>query len=176
MTPERVKRLVECYGADPEVWPAEERESAQTLLHGTPVLQRWAAQAVPLDAMLAQGCQAMDNEVSDVQLARLKQRIVEQLPAQNESVAQHRRQYLTWTHHPWWSMAAGMVMAAGLMLMVHLENPQPVTSVQSNLAGDMSFEQWAWEDITGETPINNVDVSNPVQLGLLEMGFAPEEL
>ena len=40
----------------------------------------------------------------------------------------------------------------------------------------MSFEQWAWEETTGEAPVEGVDLNNPVQLGLLEMGFAPDEL
>jgi hypothetical protein len=56
MTPERLRTIIDSYGADPARWPAAEREAAQALLatSGTDAALRGLhAEAVRLDAALS---------------------------------------------------------------------------------------------------------------------------
>ena len=52
MTPERLKTLIEAYGADARRWPAAERSAAEDLLAALPAARRWLAEARTLDAAL----------------------------------------------------------------------------------------------------------------------------
>ena len=52
MTPERLKTLIEAYGADARRWPADERAAAEDLAAALPAARRWLAEARALDAAL----------------------------------------------------------------------------------------------------------------------------
>jgi hypothetical protein len=52
VTLERLRHLLEAYGADPERWPAEEREAALGLLAVSPEAQAARVEAARLDALL----------------------------------------------------------------------------------------------------------------------------
>ena len=50
--PDRVRALIDAYGADPGRWPADERETALALLSREPELARHAEEARALDGLL----------------------------------------------------------------------------------------------------------------------------
>jgi hypothetical protein len=52
MTLERLRTLLDAYGAAPERWPAGERAAAEALLARSPEAQRWQAASRRLDALL----------------------------------------------------------------------------------------------------------------------------
>lgn len=52
MTPERLKTLIEAYGADARRWPADERAAAEDLGAALPAARRWLEDARALDAAL----------------------------------------------------------------------------------------------------------------------------
>lgn len=49
---ERLRELLDAYGADPERWPVHERDAALALLSQSPVAQRWRQDAARLDGVL----------------------------------------------------------------------------------------------------------------------------
>lgn len=51
---ERLRELIDAYGADPHRWPEGEREEAAVFAEGSPEAQRLQAEARRLDAVLAQ--------------------------------------------------------------------------------------------------------------------------
>jgi hypothetical protein len=187
MTPERVKRLIECYGGSPQAWPEDEREAGRAALEDSSSLQLLADEEAWLDEALTTGRQAEANQQPTIDLSALRQRIMQGLPPQTpagqhpvRSPSQSTGQQRHRTRHFWhirhfWAVGTGAALAAALVLMLIIEKPQTQVP-RENLAAQMSFEQWAWEETTGEDPVAGVDLNNPVQLGLLEMGFAPEEL
>jgi len=52
MTLDDLRRLLETYGANPERWPSDQRESARVLIAGSAAAQALAAAAARLDAAL----------------------------------------------------------------------------------------------------------------------------
>lgn len=53
MTPERVKKIIDAYGASSHRWPAAERSAALALIGDTPSLAAYQQQAEALDGVLA---------------------------------------------------------------------------------------------------------------------------
>lgn len=53
MTRDRLRTLIEAYGADRRRWPVEERDAAETLLKDDPAARALIAEAAALDALLA---------------------------------------------------------------------------------------------------------------------------
>lgn len=52
MTPERLRHLLDAYGADPSRWPPGERDAMLALLARSPELSSWQRQAAELDGLL----------------------------------------------------------------------------------------------------------------------------
>lgn len=52
MTPDRVRELIDAFGADSRKWPVEERDAAMALLKTQEALQSYAQDATSLDALL----------------------------------------------------------------------------------------------------------------------------
>lgn len=77
MTPDRVRRLIDAYGADPRKWPDREREEAAALLARDPDLAAHARDAAALDGLF----QAVRADRQDAAApAWLAQRILAQAP------------------------------------------------------------------------------------------------
>lgn len=149
---ERVKTLLASYGAEVQAWPADERSAALTLIHHSPELQALWQEARELDSLL----QSNQGEpvANPAQVSRLAAHIVEQLPAQ-----ECPRPTVTETHKPqrrkrWPLAAAAAVMFMAVGVVVQLKSPLPPSQNQPLAAAE--YEQWLWQDITGED-INSDD-------------------
>ena len=89
ISPERVEQLLECYGADPNSWPDDERATASALILHSDRLKQLQKEAEQLDKLLLQADTAVITNVSGksnnaaVNTA-LVERIVKNLPAQEK--------------------------------------------------------------------------------------------
>lgn len=178
MTLERVKRLIDCYGGSPNAWPEEEREAAQALFERHSTLQSYAEPEAQLDAALKQAELFVSPE--DVELTQ--QRILQNLPAQHDG-QKSTQATVTVLRDKWRSVSLVTALAASLVVALFLWHPTRQANHSSELA-QIQFEKWAWNDTVGHSISSeedaglgvNTDSHNLLQVGMLEMGFAPEEL
>jgi len=176
MTPDRLKRLVDCYGESPRAWPEEEREAAQALLQLHPGLLSYIKSEAWLDAVLNQ----VEPFVYSAEIASVKQRILLNLPEQPRQ--QPAREIATTLRNKWRLVSTITAFAASLMLALVLWHPVSPSRPSYDIAQNQ-FEQWTWDDTIGNSKVEETtsqieiaEIRNPVLVGMLEMGFSPVEL
>jgi len=143
---ERVKTLLACYGAEVQAWPADERSAALTLIHHSPELQALWQEARELDSLLQsnQGEQVMNP----AQVSRLASRIVEQLPAQDSPRPTVAEMHQPQRRKRWPLTAVAAALLLAVTVAVQLKSPLPPSQNQPLAAAE--YDQWLWQDITGE--------------------------
>lgn len=169
VNPRRVRVLLECYGADPAAWPAEERHAAKILLERDPELQRLRDQALHVDAVI-QNYHAR-HRIHASEISALADSIMQSLPSRTEAVARPVR---TPRSPAWLTGIAASLMLIGLVFIFPRSGPvQEGTSPPITQSADTSgvFAAWAWEDVTGEVMENDVSESDIFPLYAL---VAPE--
>lgn len=148
VSPQRVKTILECYGADPAAWPEGERQAARALLERNHELQALRDQAMQLDAAIH--ALGQSRRPAPEHISALTERIMRALPGQTLPPPRsgHRRA-LGWLT----GMAAGLAMA-GLLFFAQQSGTRQdkVLSplAQADARADI-FYDWAWEDVTGES-------------------------
>lgn len=153
MNAQQVEALLESYGANRNAWPAHLRESIQQVINNTPVLQRRWQQARELDQALA------EHRLAETQpdVAALQQTIISQLPVQ----PRRRRNSDSKPWIKYTGLAASLVLT---LMVVFAIKPTTDESVPSPV-----FEQWAWQDITGQG-ITDEELNEPLDwMGLIEL-------
>ena len=175
VTQTRIKELLECYGSSASSWPAEERQAALNLLKGSPELTRLREQTQSLDQAFMEHRVREISHTDQQAVQSLQQRILHQLPDQElpesheDRPAPHPHRFGLWTR----SIAASIFIASLTFGVINqLYNPenssraQPATDMASN-----EFDQWAWEDITGESTESEseADPTNLYALVALEL-------
>lgn len=105
---QRLRALIEAYGAQPRRWPAAEREQARALLDASPEARQWLEQARTTDAML-------DGVAARPAPAALRDRLLARTPSPRRGW-RHALAAL-WRELGGWSLA-GPALAAGLALGV----------------------------------------------------------
>jgi len=172
---ERVKTLLACYGADPHAWPADERSAALALLNHSPELRVQWQEARDLDELLHTGHKRQDVPLAN---AALVSQIVEHLPAQDSSsdISQHNvaDKLRPQAHRHWPLAAAAAVLLFVVTFALQVESPLPQT--QNQQLSSLEYEQWLWEDITGETIAADTndsddDTSNSINSANNELNF-----
>lgn len=174
ISPERVARLIECYGANSDKWPASERVAAVALLQRSTELQDLQRQTKLLDDILS-GNSPREKYITSNEA--LVSRIVSRLPAQHpvplsEKPSTHQDQAVTEIKHPsginrLWSrnnmIAASVAVFCITALMIQLQLSAPDTFVSATTpTSDLTqaeLERWMWEEVTGDAPQNNNDES-----------------
>ena len=140
ISPERVKTLLECYGADPANWPQDERSAALSLLNQSSDLQAQQQEAGRLDNLLRQTPQ--DLPLSDDDSTVLVSRIVDQLPDQAVQPESH-------SHRTHWSIAAAAaILLLATPVIIQMQSVQPEQPPEQLALAD--YELWLWEDVTGD--------------------------
>lgn len=201
VTPTRLRQILECYGGSPTSWPAAERQAALNLLQGSAELRALQDEALFLDKSLntlLEETQELEHGTLDQHaVQRLQQRIMSQLPKQ-ESPASDSSIYISSIHNSslhnssthsghqhnfWWGSIAASVFVVSLSLGViyELNGPghAPITG-QTNIAqtsesmDNDEFTQWAWEDITGESPADDSNNDPTTLLALVELELPVE--
>lgn len=170
---ERVLKLLEVYGGDFRVWPTEEVEGALNCITHSPALQQAQREALYLDGLLAADRDAL--RVDTKQVDRLATRILARLPADDTAGAgtgSNPLQRLCLVFRPPGRAAVFLSAAAVLILAVVLLHP----AVDSEDALFNAFEQWAWQDITGQAL--TLDDQEPALdfMGLVELESAADDV
>jgi hypothetical protein len=98
MTIERLREILDAYGADPAHWPAAERAAMQTLVATSPGAQAALADAAALDALLAQDRPVLPT-LNPLQIAAMV-------------AASPRAPRGSWTVRRIWPNVAGLAAAA----------------------------------------------------------------
>ena len=152
---ERAEQLIDCYGANTQAWPEDERVAATSLIQASSELQQQLQNAQQLDDSLnSKDLISSDN-------AALAKRILKQLPDQTTT------KFTSTTHnHAVWKKT-GMI-AAGFMLLIvsfftiqspnQALNPTPVVA-QNEL------DQWLWDEISN----NNTETEDDEDLSFMAM-------
>jgi hypothetical protein len=106
MTANRVREIIEAYGADPRRWPAEERDAALAMVRADAALAALMQEGVRLDALLDRFAPAPLRARAD-DLARQIAAAAQEMPARlarAEPAADWRRWFT-------WPKLAGLAMA-----------------------------------------------------------------
>ncbi|WP_455207867.1 hypothetical protein [Kaarinaea lacus] len=170
ISPERVVELFDCYGANPEAWPDDERSTALVLIQHSTELQNLQREAGQLDKLLTSGViQQEMNEPVDLSLVS---RIVDNLPAQEkvrEHVAGHgnavaKRTFFDFGN--WASMVAASI--AVFVITVSIMDLHPSSTAQRNSdAVQTELDYWMWQQVTGE--IDNDEEEPLTMMALFEL-------
>lgn len=154
---QRVKTILKSYGADPTAWPDDERHAARSLLEREHELHSLRDQAMQLDAAIQTYRQ---SDIPDPEhITVLTERIMQTLPVQTVSplrLSRHRQAF-GWLM----GMAASLVLVSLLFFTQQPIQDKALSQLtQTDEAVDI-FDEWAWEDVTGEvvsTEINDSEI------------------
>ena len=153
ISPERVEELFDCYGANPDAWPDDERATALTLIENSSQLQGLQREAKQLDRFLVSG--ENQQEINAPVDSKLVARIVDYLPEQHSSrQPEHSKRPLfdlgDWFGSKWIGMAAASI--AVVVISVSIMNLQTISVPQDQpVVIQAELEEWMWEQVTGET-------------------------
>ncbi len=129
MSLERLRALLDAYGANPDRWPPEERATALALLEQSPEAQRWRDASAHLDALLDQ---APGYEAS----ADLIDRILAAAPtparSANRTPAPYR--HVTRRVRAWRAIAAALPLAAAAVLVLWALTKPSQTPERANVS------------------------------------------
>lgn len=170
ISPERVEELLDCYGANRDSWPDDERATALALIQNSSELQRMQQEAEQLDQFLISGDDKVDaNAPVD---SKLVSRIVNNLPEQNKaqqvgSAINHAHsKRLLFDYHNWIGMAAASIAVFVISVSIMNLQPSSVPREQPRLV-QTELDEWMWEQVTGE--LDSEDEEPITMMALLEM-------
>jgi len=169
ISPERVVELLDCYGADPEAWPDDERITALALIQHSSQLKDLQSEARELDNFLCGGdARRSANESVDM---RLVSRITANLPAQEKTSQKslHRgRKSSLFDFGSWTGMVAATIAVFVITVSIVELHPSSTGEKQSG-ASQAELDYWMWQQVTGEADNEDED---PLTMMAL---FVPDE-
>lgn len=177
VTSTRLRQLIDCYGSESSSWPEDERQAALSLLKGSPELNQYRNDTRKLDKLLAQLQSTEIQTIDQTAMQSLQQHIMQKLPEQesnasNTSVRNKNRSRF------WMGSIAASLFIVGLSAgVIHqLINPgQNIIGSQASISqANNEFEQWAWEDVTGESLTIDTDNDPTTLLALVELELPVE--
>ena len=153
---DRVKQLINTYGANPDSWPADEREAAVALLKNASELQSLLGPAKELDNLLTIDKQTttLRTEYASV-LANKVSTIVKSESATSSRVLPMLRNFL----YPRYAIAFSVLLVAILVIYM-----TPGHQTELNIA-QSEFDRWMLAQVTGVT----FEEETPVELGFMEL-------
>jgi len=164
----RVKELLDCYGADAEGWPQEERASAVTLIKHSADLRRYQQEAKRLDdaMQIPQEKQNLDSRPGSDLVTSIINALPEQDRGNAVKLSDHFRTKQA-TAPKWWSYtalaaAAVLVLAVTFVMEQAIEQSKPTQPTQPLVAAKVSrddLHQWLWEQATGPSDDDEQDFS-----------------
>ncbi|WP_455223549.1 hypothetical protein [Kaarinaea lacus] len=169
ISPERVVELLDCYGADPEAWPDDERVTALALIQHSTQLQNLQKEAKQLDQFLSTGAmQSRTDEPVDMQLVS---RITANLPAQektSDKLLRHGRKPSLLDFSSWTGMVAATIAVFVITVSIMELHPSSTSEQQYN-ESQAELDYWMWQQVTGE-----VDNEEEEPLNMMAL-FEPDE-
>lgn len=170
ISPERVAELFDCYGANPDSWPDDERAIALALIQNSSGLQSLQREAEKLDQFLVNGDEKPETKVPVN--SKLVARIVDHLPEQDGTRQHGSTSDRKHTGHSWFNFNGWIGMAAAsiavFVISVSILNLQPSSLPNEQPAlVQTELDEWMWEQVTGET--DTEDEEPMTIMALLEM-------
>lgn len=161
ISPERVKQILKCYGANPQSWPADEKLAALTLIQHSAELRELQQQTVQFDKLLLSADTALNIE--ETVDRDLLDRIVNSLPEQEKKphpdfvnrLPAERKSFLDFSRSLGAIAASLAVVAISLSIVsISPTNIKPVSSVAS---AQSVLDEWMWEQVVGEQQSEELD-------------------
>ena len=119
MTEERLRRIFDAYGANPDRWPVTERRQALKFLETRPDLQADLRRAAELDALL-----------DTAPLPRPSGELLADILTSSDPSPWRRWASALWPFGPVWQPAVGLALAALLGVALGLATATPVDIAQ----------------------------------------------
>ncbi len=119
ITPERLRHLLDAYGANPSRWPPGERDAMRTLLERSPELVSWQHRAAELDGLLDQAT-----------LPAADRAFIDGLADAAGTPVWRQWTVLIWPFGPIWKPALGLTMAALLGAVLGYVTTSPTELAQ----------------------------------------------
>lgn len=150
MSIDRLRQVLDSYGARPEMWPSSEREAALALVLSTPEAKALLEEAEALDRMLDAAPQIEPS-------AALRARILDGIPKAPVSLLDRLDQLAArlWPFGPRWRPAAALAGAAALGIAVGAWMPYEShnnSTADSTAAPDVSEMVFAGYGYSGDEP------------------------
>lgn len=161
---QRVITILECYGADSDNWPEEERAAAIALINSSPELQQRQRESQQLDERLGvhQVRESLEARADATTVASIMNALPEQTADNTINLRDHAKSSKARKpdkHTNLWWTYGGIAAAAVVMLAISviIQQPsQPLQSVQpvrtaalSEDASQQEMDQWLWQEATG---------------------------
>lgn len=168
---DRLRNVLDAYGAEPERWPAEERDGLQALVSSTPEAETLVREAARLDALLDRASPAPDSS------ALLARRVLDQAPTPARRASSRG-----------WRVALPIAAAAALALWLGWDAQAPQTPSPIVAQETLPQEEIALADLgvytTSTDVLLSLDGSDPFlegpdfgceegQLGCLDLEVVP---
>jgi hypothetical protein len=119
MALERFETLVDAYGSESDLWPDDERASAQALLDQSDEAQRIVDEAAELDGLLGQSPAVEPS-------AALRQRVLDAAPSPHKSWLERLDGWTTslWPFTPRWQPTLALGAAALFGIVIGASSPE----------------------------------------------------
>ncbi len=165
---ERVITILECYGADADNWPEEERAAAIALINSSTTLQQRQHESQQLDELMGvrQARESLNRRADATTVANIINALPEHTANNttdntvsiSDHVAASRLKRAAKRANLWWTY--GSVAAAAVVLLavsVIIQQPsQPLpsstplrTAALSEDVSQSEMDQWMWQEATG---------------------------
>ena len=128
MSLERLRALLDAYGANPDRWPPEERMAALALLEQSPQAQRWHDASARIDALLDY---APGFEVSATLIDRILAAAPTPAPSANRTPPPYR--HITRRVRTWRTLAAALPLAAAAVVVLWVLTKPSQTPERANV-------------------------------------------
>jgi hypothetical protein len=167
ISPERAKEIIDCYGANSDFWPIDEKDAALSLIQHSEELRNHHQGADKLDQLLASSNLKIDASNVDLQ-----KRIVESLPEQDKASNPLYSNHSTPNKAPafvankWVGMVAASIVVVVMSMSIVELRPVSIERDSSSII-KIELESWMWEQVAEET--ENDDEEPLSMMAFLEM-------
>jgi hypothetical protein len=191
---QRVIELLECYGADAQNWPEEERAAASALISSSADLQQRQREAEQLDELMGmpEVRESLDARPDSATVANIINALPEQPVDNTVDIdgyrAQKAKKNSAKQPNSWWTYgavaaAAVVFLAVGIIVQQPSQSLQPsgIQPMRTAAASQEELDVWMWQDVTGQTnelssESAQQDIDNPVTyMAMVELDWLPND-
>ena len=190
---DRVAQLLECYGANENNWPEDERAAATNLIKHSSELQQRQREAQQLDA--AMNALDVNEELRHRADAKIVSNIMDNLPAQeqsniesilyktaankttsnkttsNKTTAKNRNFFGAWIAYGM-AAAAAVVFVTTVIMTQQLSPTQPTGT--TNIA-QTELDNWMWDQVEGSAAQEDNNEEPLTLMALVDLEMMPVE-
>ncbi len=164
MTPDRVRSIIDAYGANPKRWPQHERYAALALIQHDTLLAAYRDEAAQLDALMTASRPTVSAALLNAVLAAAPSPRSQNAVSKSRPFASHilGTARALWPELPLWQPAIGLAASLAIGIFVGAAGIMPAsdTTTQTELAALLSdedaaslilygvsgdFEDWAYD-------------------------------